>query len=108
MAKNGMLPTPTTQDADKATKKMRTDHQNNLTAIVFSKMIPTPAASDYKGANSLEALEKRGRNPETNNLADFFAQTGKSSQLNPQFVAEMMGFPPNWTELPFQNGAPKV
>jgi len=30
--------------------------------------------------------------------------TGKNSQLNPRFVAEMMGFPPDWTTLPFQNG----
>ena len=29
---------------------------------------------------------------------------GQPSQLNPRFVAEMMGFPPNWTELPFQSG----
>jgi len=29
---------------------------------------------------------------------------GTSSQLNPRFVMEMMGFPPNWTELPFLNG----
>jgi hypothetical protein len=28
----------------------------------------------------------------------------KDSQLNPRFVAEMMGFPPNWTELPFLSG----
>jgi hypothetical protein len=27
--------------------------------------------------------------------------TGKAGLLNPQFVAEMMGFPYNWTELPF-------
>jgi DNA (cytosine-5)-methyltransferase 1 len=31
-------------------------------------------------------------------------QTGSNSQLNPLFVAEMMGFPPNWTVLPFQSG----
>jgi hypothetical protein len=30
--------------------------------------------------------------------------TGTSSQLNPQFVAEMMGFPTDWTALPFQSG----
>jgi DNA (cytosine-5)-methyltransferase 1 len=30
--------------------------------------------------------------------------SGAYSQLNPRFVAEMMGFPPNWTELPFLNG----
>jgi hypothetical protein len=29
---------------------------------------------------------------------------GKTFQLNPRFVAEMMGFPPDWTELPFQSG----
>lgn len=32
----------------------------------------------------------------------------KTSQLNPLFVAEMMGFPPDWTELPFLNGEKKV
>jgi hypothetical protein len=31
-------------------------------------------------------------------------ESSKNSQLNPRFVAEMMGFPPNWTELPFLNG----
>jgi len=35
-------------------------------------------------------------------------QTGTSSQLNALFVAEMMGFPPDWTVLPFKNGAGKV
>ena len=34
--------------------------------------------------------------------------TGKTSQLNPRFVAEMMGYPPNWTELPFLNGETKA
>lgn len=32
-------------------------------------------------------------------------ELSKWSQLNPRFVAEMMSFPPNWTELPFLNGA---
>jgi hypothetical protein len=30
--------------------------------------------------------------------------TGKTSQLSPQFVLEMMGFPTDWTLLPFLNG----
>ena len=34
--------------------------------------------------------------------------SSKDSQLNPRFVAEMMGFPPNWTELPFQSGEQKA
>jgi hypothetical protein len=33
---------------------------------------------------------------------------GKYGQLNPRFVAEMMGFPPNWTELPFLPGVQKA
>ncbi len=66
-------------------------------------MLPTPETRDYKGARTSESLMKANRN-ETNSLPDAFAQTGKTSQLNPRFVAEMMGFPPNWTELPFLNG----
>ena len=34
-----------------------------------------------------------------------FNNHGRVSQLNIHFVGEMMGFPPNWTELPFQSGA---
>jgi len=37
-----------------------------------------------------------------------YEATGEPSQLNPRFVAEMMGFPVNWTVLPFQNGTKKV
>jgi len=29
---------------------------------------------------------------------------GKSFHLSPQFVLEMMGYPTDWTLLPFQNG----
>lgn len=67
----------------------------------MAELLPTPTARDWKGAASLESLEKRGRIPEKNSLPDFFARTGKSFQLNPLFVAEMMGFPPGWTVSPF-------
>jgi hypothetical protein len=33
---------------------------------------------------------------------------GKSSQLNPLFVQEMMGFPETWLISPFQTGQNKV
>ena len=67
-------------------------------------LMPTPVASDKNGGRSPEALRKSGRGI-TNNLQDFVSyNAGKSSQLNPRFVLEMMGFPPNWTELPFQSG----
>ncbi len=80
-------------------------NKGNLEEVISQwiqeEMIPTPTARDWKGAASLESLEKRGRIPEKNSLPDFFARTGKSFQLNPLFVAEMMGFQPDWTVLPF-------
>ena len=68
-------------------------------------LLPTPAAMDFK---------KRGNQPNwdggdlVSTMHKMTNQTGKTSQLNPQFVAEMMGFPTNWTELPFLNGETKV
>jgi hypothetical protein len=70
-------------------------------------LLPTPTTRDWKGARSSEALQAAGRT-NTNSLPDFYAQSGKTSQLNPQFVLEMMGFPKDWTLLPFQNGETKV
>lgn len=67
----------------------------------MAELLPTPTARDWKSAASMESLEKRGRIPEKDSLPDFFARTGKSFQLNPLFVAEMMGFPPGWTVSPF-------
>ena len=66
----------------------------------MAELLPTPTARDWKGAASLESLEKRGRIQEKKSLPDLFARTGKSFQLNPLFVAEMMGFPLGWTVSP--------
>lgn len=115
-----LLPTPVASDAsvgavmgknDKIIVtpkgKVRKINQKGHTWSVglgrITELLPTPTARDWKGAASLESLEKRGRIPEKNCLPDFFARTGKSFQLNPLFVAEMMGFPPSWTVLPFLN-----
>jgi hypothetical protein len=88
----GMLPTP---------KVGGTEFSAQLHDLAKSGLLPTPATRDYKGARSTEALEEAGRN-QTNSLPDAFAQTGKTSQLNPQFVLEMMGFLPTHTLHPFQ------
>ena len=104
----GLLPTPTAMDSSGATANMKSTQvkEGSMHSMTLSRMLlPTPAAVNYKGASSTEALEKRGRlKQKADNLADQFHQTGQTSQLNPRFVAEMMGFPPNWTELPFLNG----
>jgi hypothetical protein len=62
-----------------------------------SGFLPTPMASDSPekntGIRNQDSVAK---------IAKELA--GTTSQLNPRFVLEMMGFPPNWTELPFLNG----
>jgi hypothetical protein len=67
----------------------------------LNSMLPTPTASDqFSGTPILS-----DNYPRETDLKHYVAQQiGKTSQLNPRFVAEMMGFPPNWTELPFQSG----
>jgi len=110
----GLLPTPRATEIienpinfAKRNGDRTTASLPNLQSAAKYGMLPTPAARDYKGASSTEALQKRGRLKEkADSLPDQFNQTGKSSQLNPRFVAEMMGFPVNWTELPFQSGEP--
>ena len=111
---NEMLPTPNCMDTlppkegaameriANGARKGRTA-PSNLREYVNPKsweayqMIPTPQARDWKGCEG-----RRGDIPsyvqDTMGMGD-----GKPSQLNPRFVAEMMGFPPNWLELPFQN-----
>ena len=67
---------------------------NDLTDFLdFHGLLPT-----------LEHIGRKGKNPRQGGLPDFFAQTGRSFQLNPLFVAEMMGFPTSWTVLPFLPG----
>jgi hypothetical protein len=114
----GLLLTPTSVMTDEPPEKMRERAERNgykngtqygslLSQVKYSGMLPTPTTRDYKGARSEEALKKAGRN-ETNSLPDAFHQAGKTSQLNPQFVEEMMGFPENWTASPFLSGEMKV
>lgn len=107
VTESGLLPTPRT--SDKNSPGIHGNGGQDLRTVVAMQagMMPTPTTRDYKGARSAEALAAAGRN-ETNSLSDFFAQTGKASQLNPRFVLEMMGFPPNWTELPFRSGEKKA
>ena len=112
----GMLPTPRTADVEGGTvKDVQTDGKGyyrtnadgvrwgvKLRDVVESGMLPTPKAQEARGNASVN----RGKYNLTDEIAARYQPTGKTSQLNPRFVAEMMGFPPNWTELPFQSGEP--
>ncbi len=103
----GLLPTPSAME-DRSTpeawdaryerkKSEGINLQIGLCTMARKGMLPTPMASDcgekVTGLENQDSLTKRAR-----------LETGTTSQLNPQFVLEMMGFPPDWTELPFLNG----
>jgi hypothetical protein len=78
----------------------------DLQTTVVIGMLPTPNAMDWNTARSEEA-HARAKEQHGSALQDTLRQrAGQGSQLNPRFVAEMMGFPVNWTELPFQSGEP--
>lgn len=95
-ARKGLLPTPTAMEIKHSNRvKGLTDFQD------FHYLL-TPTASDGIRANmNMQDLKKH--NKENSNLAEQIAHKvgGGTSQLNPLFVEEMMGFPLMWTALPF-------
>lgn len=109
-----VLPTPNAREADKYSKKYNPNSQMGtaLTAMAVNGMLPTPAARDYQPSVSPQALKRKNGKMRTDALCNLPVMLGehhsqnggKTSQLNPLFVAEMMGFPPDWTVLPFQSG----
>jgi len=132
----GLLPTPAAQEPGKAPEGA-VNHGNyfkrpdgskinsSINLLAQHALLPTPTSWDEKNGGKLEdgRIQRKiqqGWTIELNNLATIGAlptpdntetqsQTGETShKLNPQFVLEMMGFPPDWTELPFQNGETKA
>ena len=106
-------PTPTVQDSNKATKRWRTDHQNNLTSAVFNpdKAFPTPTSRDYKGGYTTESLTRKdGKSRAMDALPNAVLDgkgvetTTKGMQLNPEWVEWLMGWPLNWTSLESLDG----
>jgi hypothetical protein len=94
----GLLPTPTTHQQNTQFKQGVTCLQAKLTmGLLF-----TPKANDFKNQSKGEKWKGLDLSSQVKEL------TGTNSRLNHQFVAEMMGFPANWTELPFLSGETKV
>jgi hypothetical protein len=75
-------------------------HSVTLTRAMAMGMLPTPTLQDY--TNSTFPPSQLNRNHVVGHLMREGISAG--SQLNPQFVLEMMGFPTDWTELPFLSG----
>jgi hypothetical protein len=116
MAGSQMLPTPTAMDSTNATATMKSSqvkegsmHSVTLSRAMIMGMLPTPVAGEWRDTGEgVKSGNFKQMNLTRTIAKDNTEWTGKNSQLNPRFVAEMMGFPPNWTELPFQSGEQKA
>jgi hypothetical protein len=103
-SKNKFVFTNTTaMDSSNATATMKSTqvkegsmHSVTLVRAMAMGMLPTPTSGSQNSQHSIAEWGGSG-----NNMRKI---PGSFSPLNPRFVAEMMGFPPNWTELPFLNG----
>ena len=128
-----LLPTPVASDATTGaiigkndTFKMtsglpRKINQNGTDGSVglarLVQLIPTPTAVNINKTKqplyvtktgTIRSKHVSGKSSQVGLEHQLNYMTGQSGQLNPRFVAEMMGFPPNWTELPFQGGETKA
>lgn len=128
------VPTPNTLDGNPPRTIEGIQHQfaharkgrtapANLREWIHPQMWPTPCSRDYKGGNDPVIVIAKGRNPETNNLADAirafptptkedyrrrgpnskqqglpeFVHEENKGQLNPDWTEWLMGFPVGWT-----------
>lgn len=115
-ARKGLLPTPCSIEATKFTKTINPNSQmgQGLTALAVNGLLPTPTAMEVKHSKRVKGLKEQGAKGmysrkngalRPNGLTDFLDFNnqvgGGTSQLNPLFVEEMMGFPLMWIALPF-------
>lgn len=112
MATRGLLPTPTVMDtntgdlekidARRERAKSKGINGNGFGASIGELanrgLLPTPAAQDCNNSTLPPSQIER------DTLPGALLRTGETSRLSPRFVMEMMGFPPDWTLLPFLAG----
>ena len=106
---SGLLPTPTAGEIHdynvnwNSLKKI--DKGGRIMRRIATTMLPTPCASDNRDRGGPKNLAVKRRLEMGKQLGLTMMVDGP---LNPQFVEEMMGFPKNWTQLPFQTGQKKA
>lgn len=104
-----LLPTPNAVEGTRWTTKLNPNSQMGmgLTARALNGLLPTPRANGQEGYET-RAMRK-GHEAAMSYLEsaveyltrDSRKRSGKTSQLSPLFVAEMMGFPLTYLVLPF-------
>lgn len=94
----GLLPTVQTQGLKRCV--------NGKTEFMPLGLLPTPTASCHHTGTAARGKSEDAERRRMNSLNHYIARkAGKNSRLSPRYVAQMMGFPPDWTELPFRHGA---
>ena len=103
-----MLPTPTAIDAGSGrVNRSLSPHASARPTLALAArlcLLPAPMVNDATNASLPRALLKR-KSGLAKSAAEYCYQTGVGSRLNPLYVAEMMGFPIDWTISPFLRGA---
>ena len=97
LAASKMLPTPQTQGLKVCNKDGKTEFLN-------LELLPTPKAQEARGNCSVN----RNKFNLTDKIAELTSPTSDTSQLNPLFVTEMMGYPLEWLTLPFLSQSGEV
>lgn len=105
----GFMPTPTALDcgSGRMNRSLSKGASERPTLALAARMgmLPTPTANDARNVSLPPSQAKRdGGMVKTAMRSDEY-RAGAGFRLNPRFVAEMMGFPVDWTALPFQVGA---
>lgn len=93
----GLLPTVQTQVLKQCEK--------GKTAFMPLELLPTPTANDATNSSLPPSQVKRKSGLPKMAMGSNEYRTGTTFQLNPLFVAEMMGFPASWLVSPFLRGA---
>ena len=103
VVKHMLYPTPTAQDFKRRGPNSK---QQGLPEVVRMNLLPTPRANKVNGIdlnNPQMAQRNKGNLEESvaKIIQSSLYENGQTSQLNPLFVEEMMGYPLMWTTLPF-------
>lgn len=102
---NGLMPSPVSQDYRRRGPNSR---QQGLPELCH-RLMPTPTAMDSSEATArMKSSQVKDGSMHSVTLARAVqsqdSKDGRTSQLNPLFVGEMMGFPLTWLISPFLSG----
>ena len=104
-----LLPTPTAIDAGsgRINRSLSPGAADRPTIALAARMglLPIPTVNDAMNSSLPPSQVKRKSGLPKMAMGSNEYRTGTTFQLNPLFVAEMMGFPASWLVSPFLRGA---